>query len=166
MKGVKIMDKVLEILKEDSRVAAKDIATMIDNTEKEVKSIIKDLEEKNIIVKYTTIINEEKVREEKVQAFIEAKVSPERDMGFDAIAERIYNFPQVKSLYLISGGFDFLITVEGNSLKDVAMFVSEKLSTLEYINSIATHFLLKKYKENDVVMVGEKIKDQRIQVMP
>jgi Transcriptional regulators len=87
-------------------------------------------------------------------------------MGFDAIAERIYNFPQVKSLYLISGGFDFLITVEGNSLKDVAMFVSEKLSTLEYINSIATHFLLKKYKENDVVMVGEKIKDQRIQVMP
>ena len=87
-------------------------------------------------------------------------------MGFDAIAERIYNFPQVKSLYLISGGFDFLIKVEGNSLKDVAMFVSEKLSTLEYINSIATHFLLKKYKENDVVMVGEKIKDQRIQVMP
>ena len=161
MKGVKIMDKVLEILKEDSRVAAKDIATMIDKSEEEVKSIIKDLEEKNIIVKYTTIINEEKVREEKVQAFIEAKVSPERDMGFDAIAERIYNFPQVKSLYLISGGFDFLITVEGNSLKDVAMFVSEKLSTLEYINSIATHFLLKKYKENDVVMVGEKIKDYR-----
>ena len=159
MKGVKIMDKVLEILKEDSRVAAKDIATMINKSEDEVKSIIKDLEEKNIIVKYTTIINEE-----KVQAFIEAKVSPERDMGFDAIAERIYNFPQVKSLYLISGGFDFLITVEGNSLKDVAMFVSEKLSTLEYINSIATHFLLKKYKENDVVMVGEKIKDQRIQV--
>ena len=132
----------------------------------EVKSIIKDLEEKNIIVKYTTIINEEKVREEKVQAFIEAKVSPERDMGFDAIAERIYNFPQVKSLYLISGGFDFLITVEGNSLKDVAMFVSEKLSTLEYINSIATHFLLKKYKENDVVKKRKKIKDQRIQVMP
>ena len=166
MKGVKIMDKVLEILKEDSRVAAKDIATMINKSEDEVKSIIKDLEEKNIIVKYTTIINEEKVREEKVQAFIEAKVSPERDMGFDAIAERIYNFPQVKSLYLISGGFDFLITVEGNSLKDVAMFVSEKLSTLEYINTIATHFILKKYKENDVVMVGEKIKDQRIQVMP
>ena len=160
------MDKVIEILKEDCRVAAKDIATMNNKSEDEVKSIIKDLEEKNIIVKYTTIINEEKVREEKVQAFIEAKVSPERDMGFDAIAERIYNFPQVKSLYLISGGFDFLITVEGNSLKDVAMFVSEKLSTLEYINSIATHFLLKKYKENDVVMVGEKIKDQRIQVMP
>lgn len=166
MKGVKIMDKVLEILKEDSRVAAKDIATMINKSEDEVKEIIKDLEDKNIIIKYTTIVNEEKTKEEKVQAFIEAKVSPERDMGFDAIAERIYNFPQVKSLYLISGGFDFLITVEGNSLKDVAMFVSEKLSTLEYINSIATHFLLKKYKENDVVMVGEKSKDQRLQVMP
>jgi len=160
------MDKVLEILKEDSRVAAKDIATMINKSEDEVKEIIKDLEDKNIIIKYTTIVNEEKTKEEKVQAFIEAKVSPERDMGFDAIAERIYNFPQVKSLYLISGGFDFLITVEGNSLKDVAMFVSEKLSTLEYINSIATHFLLKKYKENDVVMVGEKIKDQRLQVIP
>lgn len=160
------MDKVLEILKEDSRVAAKDIATMINKSEDEVKEIIKDLEDKNIIIKYTTIVNEEKTTEEKVQAFIEAKVSPERDMGFDAIAERIYNFPQVKSLYLISGGFDFLITVEGNSLKDVAMFVSEKLSTLEYINSIATHFLLKKYKENDVVMVGEKAKDQRLQVMP
>lgn len=160
------MDKVLEILKEDSRVAAKDIATMINKSEDEVKEIIKDLEDKNIIIKYTTIVNEEKTKEEKVQAFIEAKVSPERDMGFDAIAERIYNFPQVKSLYLISGGFDFLITVEGNSLKDVAMFVSEKLSTLEYINSIATHFLLKKYKENDVVMVGEKSKDQRLQVMP
>lgn len=160
------MDKVLEILKEDSRVAAKDIATMINKSEDEVKEIIKDLEDKNIIIKYTTIVNEEKTMEEKVQAFIEAKVSPERDMGFDAIAERIYNFPQVKSLYLISGGFDFLITVEGNSLKDVAMFVSEKLSTLEYINSIATHFLLKKYKENDVVMVGEKTKDQRLQVMP
>ena len=160
------MDKVLEILKEDSRVAAKDIATMINKSEDEVKEIIKDLKDKNIIIKYTTIVNEEKTKEEKVQAFIEAKVSPERDMGFDAIAERIYNFPQVKSLYLISGGFDFLITVEGNSLKDVAMFVSEKLSTLEYINSIATHFLLKKYKENDVVMVGEKIKDQRLQVIP
>ena len=160
------MDKVLEILKEDSRVAAKDIATMINKSEEEVKGIIKDLEDKNIIIKYTTIVNEEKTKEEKVQAFIEAKVSPERDMGFDAIAERIYNFPQVKSLYLISGGFDFLITVEGDSLKDVAMFVSEKLSTLEYINSIATHFLLKKYKENDVVMVGEKSKDQRLQVMP
>ncbi len=160
------MDKVLEILKEDSRVAAKDIATMINKSEDEVKEIIRDLEDKNIIIKYTTIVNEEKTTEEKVQAFIEAKVSPERDMGFDAIAERIYNFPQVKSLYLISGGFDFLITVEGNSLKDVAMFVSEKLSTLEYINSIATHFLLKKYKENDVVMVGEKTKDQRLQVMP
>ena len=160
------MDKVLEILKEDSRVAAKDIAPMINKSEDEVKEIIKDLEDKNIIIKYTTIVNEEKTTEEKVQAFIEAKVSPERDMGFDAIAERIYNFPQVKSLYLISGGFDFLITVEGNSLKDVAMFVSEKLSTLEYINSIATHFLLKKYKENDVVMVGEKTKDQRLQVMP
>lgn len=166
MKGVKNMDKVLKILKEDSRVSAKDIAVMLDKSENEVKEIIKNLEDKNIIVKYTTIVNEEKYRDDRVQAFIEAKVSPERDMGFDAIAERIYNFPQVKSLYLISGGFDFLIAVEGNSLKDVAMFISEKLSTLEYINSIATHFLLKKYKENDVVMVGEKVKDQRMQVMP
>ncbi len=155
------MDKILDILKEDSRVSTKDIAVMLGMEEVEVKAKIKSLEDKNIIVKYTTLINEEKLDSKKVKAFIEAKVSPEREMGFDKIAERIYNFPQVTSLYLISGGFDFLIVVEGDSLQDVAMFVSERLSTLEYINSISTHFLLKKYKENGSILVGEEKKDER-----
>ncbi len=160
------MDKILDILKEDSRVSTKDIAIMLGMEEVEVKAKIKSLEEKNIIVKYTTLINEEKLDSKKVKAFIEAKVSPEREMGFDKIAERIYNFPQVTSLYLISGGFDFLIVVEGESLQDVAMFVSERLSTLEYINSISTHFLLKKYKENGSILVGEEKKDERELITP
>ncbi len=160
------MDKILDILKEDSRVSTKDIAVMLGMEEVEVKAKIKSLEDKNIIVKYTTLINEEKLDSKKVKAFIEAKVSPEREMGFDKIAERIYNFPQVTSLYLISGGFDFLIVVEGDSLQDVAMFVSERLSTLEYINSISTHFLLKKYKENGSILVGEEKKDERELITP
>lgn len=103
------MDKILEILKEDARVSPKDISIMLGEKEEEVIKQIEKLEEENIIVKYTTIINEEKWNKNKVTAFIEAKVSPEREKGFDAIAERIYKFPQVKSLYLMSGGFDFLL---------------------------------------------------------
>lgn len=160
------MEKILDILKEDSRVSTKDIAIMLGISEEEVKIKIKELEEKNIIVKYTTVINEDKLDKNKVKAFIEARVVPEREMGFDKIAERIYNFPQVSSLYLISGGFDLLIEVEGESLQDVAMFVSERLSTLEYVNSISTHFLLKKYKENGTIMAGEKKQDDRMLISP
>jgi len=160
------MEKILDILKEDSRVSTKDIAIMLGISEEEVKIKIKELEEKNIIVKYTTVINEDKLDKNKVKAFIEARVVPEREMGFDKIAERIYNFPQVSSLYLISGGFDLLIEVEGESLQDVAMFVSERLSTLEYVNSISTHFLLKKYKENGTIMAGEKKQDDRMLITP
>lgn len=160
------MDKILELLKEDARVNTKDMAVMLNISEEEVVDKIKKLEEDNIILKYTAIINEDKWDSEKVRAFIEAKVTPEREIGFDAIAERIYKFPQVQSLYLMSGGFDFLIVVEGNSLKDVAMFVSEKLSTLDYVQSIATHFLLKKYKENGINMESDKKQDNRIAVTP
>ncbi|NLK62912.1 MAG: Lrp/AsnC family transcriptional regulator [Fusobacteria bacterium] len=160
------MEKVLELLREDARVSTKDMAIMLNISEEEVIDKMKSLEKNNIILKYTAIVNEDKLSEDKVSAFIEAKVTPEREMGFDAIAERIYKFPQVKSLYLMSGGFDFLILVEGDSLKDVAMFVSEKLSTLEYVQSIATHFLLKKYKENGINMDAEKKADNRIAVIP
>ncbi len=160
------MDKILELLKEDARVTTKDMAIMLDMPEKEVIEKMKKLEDEDIILKYTAIINEDKWEDDKVRAFIEAKVTPEREIGFDAIAERIYKFPQVQSLYLMSGGFDFLIVVEGDSLKDVAMFVSEKLSTLEYVQGIATHFLLKKYKENGINMESEKKQDNRIAVTP
>lgn len=160
------MDKILELLMEDSRLTSKDISIMLGVDEEEVKKNIKKLEEDNIILKYTTVINEEKWEDDKVRAFIEVKVNPEREKGFDAIAERIYKFPQVKSLYLMSGGYDFQIVVEGNSIKDIAMFVSSKLSTLENVNSTATHFLLKKYKENGVIMEVEKREDTRIAVTP
>ena len=159
------MDKIIEILKEDSRATAKDISFMLGISEQEVVEKIKKLEEDNIILKYTAIINEEKWENDKVKAFIEVKVTPERERGFDAIAERIYKFPQVSSLYLMSGGFDFLIVVEGDSLKEVAMFVSEKLSTLECVVSTSTHFLLKKYKEKGVIMSGEE-EDKRMSVSP
>lgn len=159
------MDKILEILKEDARATPKDIAVMLGISETEVTKAIKKLEDDNIILKYTAIVNEEKWENDKVKAFIEVKVTPEREKGFDAIAERIYKYPQVSSLYLMSGGFDFLIVVEGDSLKEVAMFVSEKLSTLDCVVSTATHFLLKKYKENNVTMTGDE-EDTRMSVTP
>lgn len=161
------MDKILEILKEDSRVTPKDISIMLGLTEVEVMEKIKELENNNIILKYTTIINEEKwENDDKVRAFIEVKVSPEREKGFDSIAERIYKFPQVKSLYLMSGGYDFQIVVEGDSIKEIAMFVASKLSTLDNVNSTATHFMLKKYKENGINMSESKKEDNRIAVTP
>jgi DNA-binding Lrp family transcriptional regulator len=159
------MDKIIEIIKEDSRATPKDIAVMLGMTEEEVIIKIKKLEDDNIILKYTAIINEEKWNDDKVKAFIEVKVTPEREKGFDSIAERIYKFPQVSSLYLMSGGFDLLVVVEGDSLKEVAMFVSEKLSTLECVVGTSTHFLLKKYKEKGVIMSGEE-EDKRMSVSP
>lgn len=159
------MDKIIEIIKEDSRATPKDIAVMLGISEEEVIAKIKKLEDDNIILKYTAIINEEKWENDKVKAFIEVKVTPERERGFDSIAERIYKFPQVSSLYLMSGGFDLLIVVEGDSLKEVAMFVSEKLSTLECVVGTSTHFLLKKYKEKGVIMAGEE-EDKRMSVSP
>lgn len=159
------MDRIIEIIKEDSRATPKDIAVMLGMSEEEVIAKIKKLEDDNIILKYTAIINEEKWENDKVKAFIEVKVTPERERGFDSIAERIYKFPQVSSLYLMSGGFDLLIVVEGDSLKEVAMFVSEKLSTLECVVGTSTHFLLKKYKEKGVIMAGEE-EDKRMSVSP
>ena len=159
------MDRIIEIIKEDSRATPKDIAVMLGMREEEVIAKIKKLEDDNIILKYTAIINEEKWENDKVKAFIEVKVTPERERGFDSIAERIYKFPQVSSLYLMSGGFDLLIVVEGDSLKEVAMFVSEKLSTLECVVGTSTHFLLKKYKEKGVIMAGEE-EDKRMSVSP
>lgn len=167
------MEKIIEILKEDSRVTPKEIGIMLGLSKEEVLKKIEELEDNNIILKYTTIINEEKLEneekwdnEEKIRAFIEVKVTPEREKGFDSIAERIYKFPQVKSLYLMSGAYDFQIVVEGDSIKEISMFVSKKLSILENVNSTATHFLLKKYKENGVYMSESKREDNRIAVTP
>ncbi|MBO4728224.1 MAG: Lrp/AsnC family transcriptional regulator [Spirochaetaceae bacterium] len=149
------MEEILNLLKENARLTADDIAAMTKKTTAEVKAIIKKFEDDGVILKYSAIVNPEKDIEnkEKVCAEIQIQVQPQREHGFDAIADRIYRFPQVKSLYLMSGGYDFKIIIEGNSLKEVALFVSEKLSTLEGVRSTKTNFVLKTYKENDIVYV-------------
>ena len=156
------MEEILNLLKDKARLTAEDIAAMTKKTTAEVKAIIKKFEDDGVILKYSAIVNPEKDIEnkEKVCAEIQIQVQPQREHGFDAIADRIYRFPQVKSLYLMSGGYDFKIIIEGDSLKDVALFVSSKLSTLEGVRSTKTNFVLKTYKENDIVYV-ENERDNR-----
>ncbi len=152
------MEEVLNLLRQNARLTVEDIAAMTKRSAAEVQSIIKKLEDDGVILKYAAIVNPEKDKEaqENVMAEIQIQVQPQREHGFDAIADRIYRFPQVKSLYLMSGGYDFKIIIEGKSLKDVALFVSEKLSTLEGVRSTKTNFVLKTYKENDIVYVEDE----------
>ena len=139
------MDTILEILEKDARTSPEEIAKMIKKNVTEVKKLIQKYEKEKVILRYKTVLNKELLRNSaEVRALIEVKVTPQRDVGFDAIAQRIYNFPEVKSCYLMSGGFDLLVIVEGKDLQTVASFVSEKLATLENVRATATHFLLKK----------------------
>ena len=156
------MEEILHLLQDNARLSVADIAAMTKKSETEVQQIISGLEKDGVILKYSAIVNPEKVAEsrEKVRAEIEIQVTPEREHGFDAIADRIYRYPQVKSLYPMSGGYDLKVVIEGESLQDVAFFVARKLSTLEGVKSTKTHFMLKAYKENDVIYVDEK-KDRR-----
>ena len=156
------MEEILNLLQENARLSVKDIAAMTKKTEAEVQAVIDKLEADGVILKYSAIVNPEKVIQtnKAVQAVIEIQVAPEREHGFDAIAERIYRFPQVKSLYLMSGGYDLQVIIEGESLQEVAFFVARKLSTLNGVRSTKTHFVLKTYKENEIVYVDEK-KDSR-----
>lgn len=150
------MKQILKILEEDSRLSVEEIATMTSNTPDEVRSIIADCERKGIIRRYKTVINWDKVSEEgdcqeRVFAFIDVKVTPERGVGFDDIAERIYRFPEVHSVYLVSGLYDLRVVIGGDTMKEVAFFVAEKLATIDRVQSTSTHFLLKKYKEDGVI---------------
>lgn len=154
----KLEKDILQIIKDDSRQTSQEIAVMLGVDEQKVKETIKALEASGIIVKYTAIINDEKMNKDLVEAFIEVKVSPQHNRGFDAIAEEIYQFEEVKSLYLMSGAYDLAVIVEGKTLKEVAMFVSEKLSSLEKVISTATHFILKKYKDGGVLLDGHDTK--------
>ena len=148
------MNEIAELLQKDARLTPEDIASMLNKTVAEVRDKIRQMEDDGTIIKYCAVINEEKLQKQKdkVVAFIEIQVQPEREKGFDALAERIYQFPQVTSLYLMSGRYDLLAVVEGDNLKDVAFFVSDKLSTLDNVKSTTTHFLLKKYKENGTML--------------
>ncbi|MDK2992636.1 MAG: hypothetical protein PWP48_1869 [Clostridiales bacterium] len=158
-------NNILEILSDDHRVTAEQISAMLDVDVKEVEATIKALEDRGVIVKYNTIINWEKTDREFVAALIEVKVVPQRDQGFDVIAERIYRFPEVQSVYLMSGDYDLAVTVEGKTMKDIAYFVAERLSPLESVLSTATHFILKKYKVEGIILDDHE-QDHRLAVSP
>ena len=154
------MKEILEILEKNGRASADEIALMLDKSVDEVNETTKRLEKENVIVGYNTLINWEKSDTETVTALIEVKVTPQRGQGFDKVAERIYRYPQVKACYLMSGGFDLTVIIEGGSMKEVALFVAEKLAPLDSVLSTATHFVLKKYKDKGVIF-EEKEKDDR-----
>lgn len=154
------MEEILEILEKNSKYNEEEIAVMTGKTTQEVKEAINKYEEDNVIVGYTALINWDQTSKDSVIALIEVKVTPQRGEGFDKVAERIYRFPEVKSCYLMSGGFDLTVIVEGKTIKEVALFVSEKLATQEGVLSTATHFILKKYKDKGVIF-EEKIRDDR-----
>lgn len=160
-----LQSKILELLKEDARRDADLIATMLDESVETVKETIADMEENHIIVKYATVLNWSKVHNELVTALIEVQITPERGHGFDAIAERIYLYPEVKSVYLMSGAYDLLVEVEGKSLREIASFVSNKLATLERVLSTKTFFILKKYKQDGIIF-EEHEGDHRLLVSP
>lgn len=157
--------EILEILSEDARTPAQRIATMTGHSLEEVEAVIKSLEAQKILLKYPAMINWDKVERELVEALIEVKVTPQRDEGFDVIAEKIYRYEEVSSVYLMSGGYDLLVTVRGRSMKQTALFVSEKLSTIENVLSTATHFKLKTYKDSGVVFEDRR-SDDRLAVTP
>ena len=158
------MRELLELLEHDARRPVSELAAMLHRSEYQVEKEMANLEKDKIILSYNTLINWEKFGADTVTAIIEINLTPQREVGFDAIAERIYRFPQVKSLYLMSGGYDLKVVIEGDNLKEVAGFVSSKLSTLNGVRSTKTHFLLKKYKENDVLYVEDE-SDRREGVM-
>jgi DNA-binding Lrp family transcriptional regulator len=157
--------EILKILERDAKATPSKIATMIGISEEEVADKIKKFEDEGIIVQYKTLIDWEKTGEEVVYAFIDVKVTPERDVGFDAVAKRIYKFPEVHSLYLLSGTYDLSVVVEGKNMKEIAYFVAEKLATLDHVQGTVSHFVLKKYKVDGKVLEPEE-EDKRLAITP
>ncbi|NHM30774.1 Lrp/AsnC family transcriptional regulator [Neobacillus terrae] len=159
--------EILKILEENNKIPVETIASMVLSNEETVKKTIQKLEDEKIIISYPTLIDWTKVEgQENVVAMIDVKVTPKRGVGFDDVAERIYRFPEVSSLYLMSGAYDLSITVEGKSMNQIAAFVSEKLSTIENVISTTTHFMLKKYKHDGVVFDRGNDKDRRMVITP
>lgn len=157
------MEEILEILEQNSRYTDEQIAVMAGKTVEEVREAIRDYEEKSIIAGYTTLINWENTGKETVTALIEVKITPQRGEGFDKVAERIYNFDQVKACYLMSsGGFDLTVIVEGKTMKEVAMFVSEKLAVQDNVIGTATYFVLKKYKDHGTIFKEKKASNREV----
>lgn len=158
-------EKILKAIEKNSRIDLKELAVMLGEEEIDVVNEIAAMEAEGVICGYHTLIDWEKTSIEKVSALIEVRVTPQRGQGFDTIAERIYKYPEVNSVYLISGGFDLLVSLEGKSLKEVSNFVSDKLSTLDTVLSTATHFILKKYKDHGTIL-AKKYVDERLKMTP
>ena len=158
-------EELLQLIEKNSRLGINEIAVLLGKEEIEVANEIAKLESDGIICGYHTLINWEKTSIEKVTALIEVKVTPQRGQGFDSIAERIYNYPEVRAVYLISGGYDLLVTIKKKSLREIANFVSDKLSTLDSVLSTATHFILKKYKDHGTIF-DKKHEDEREVITP
>lgn len=158
-------EELLSIIEKNSRIDMKELAARLGVKEYEIANELEALERENVICGYHTLVDWEKTSVEKVTALIEVRVTLQRGQGFDRIAERIYNYPEVKSVYLISGGYDLLVTLEEKTLKEIAGFVSDKLSTLDSVLSTATHFILKKYKDHGTIM-DKKSSDIREVITP
>ncbi len=158
-------EQILAIIEKNSRISVKELAVILGAEEIDVANELKALEDEGIICGYHTMIDWEKTDIEKVTALIEVRITPQRGQGFDNLAERIYKYPEVNSVYLISGGYDLLVSLEGKSLKQVSSFVSDKLSTLDGVLSTATHFILKKYKDHGTIL-GKKYEDTREMITP
>lgn len=157
---------ILELLENDSRLSAEQIAVMLGKAEEEVALAVAEMEADKVICGYSTLINWDKTNREYVTAMIEVKVTPQRDRGFEKIAERIYGFDEVKAVYLMSGTYDLLVMMEGKNIREISYFISNKLSTLDAVLSTATHFVLKKYKDHGVILEKEDDVDERMIVSP
>ena len=154
------MDKILTALEDNATLTPEQLAVMMGKETGEIKDLIKKYEADGVILGYKAMIDWDKTDREYVTALIEVKMTPQRDRGFDRVAEKIYNYPEVQSLYLMSGGYDLCLVIEGKTMKEVAYFVAQKLAPIEYVISTATHFVLRKYKDKGVIYGAEQV-DER-----
>ena len=158
-------EKILAVIEKNSRIDIKDLATLLGEDEVAVANEIAEMEKERIICGYHTLIDWDKTGDEKVTALIEVRVTPQRGMGFDKVAERIYQYNEVEAVYLMSGGYDFTVMIEGKTMRQVAQFVSDKLAPMESVLSTATHFTLKKYKDHGTI-IAEEEQDERMLITP
>ena len=165
LEDIILRKQILSYLEKNSKMDPREIAVLLGTEPDVVENEIRKMEEEKIICGYHTMIDWDKTSSEMVTALIEVRVTPQRGQGFDSIAERIYKYPEVRSVYLISGGYDLMVILEGKTLKEVSQFVTDKLSTLDSVLSTATHFILKKYKDHGTIF-DQKIKDERMLVTP
>ena len=158
-------ERILAVIEKNSKISVKELADLLGENEAAVAAEIAEMESEHVICGYHTLINWDNTDEEKVIALIEVKVTPQREMGFDKIAERIYQYSEVEAVYLMSGAYDFTVFIEGRTMRQIAQFVSDKLGPMESVLSTATHFVLKKYKDHGTI-ISEQVQDERMLITP